>query len=91
MTAMDAYGRKAAAIVLRVLSGEKASSIEPVVMSDSPPMFDWRELKRWKIDESALHGEASSVSKKPPYGKSTDGGLSGRFRSFVSKPCSSRS
>jgi len=54
MTAMDAYGRKAAAIVLRVLSGEKASSIEPVVMSDSPPMFDWRELKRWKIDESAL-------------------------------------
>ena len=41
-------------IVLRVLSGEKASSIEPVVMRDSPPMFDWRELKRWKIDESAL-------------------------------------
>jgi PAS domain S-box-containing protein len=41
-------------IVLRVLSGEKASSIEPVIMRDSPPMFDWRELKRWKIDESAL-------------------------------------
>ena len=54
MTAMDAYGRKAAAIVLRVLSGEKAASIKPVVMSDSQAMFDWRELKRWKIDESAL-------------------------------------
>jgi len=54
MTAMDAYGRKAAAIVLRVLSGEKAASIKPVVMRDSQAMFDWRELKRWKIDESAL-------------------------------------
>ncbi len=54
LTTIEAYGREAAVIVLRVLSGEKASSIEPVVMSDSPPMFDWRELKRWKIDESAL-------------------------------------
>jgi len=54
MTAMDAYGRQAAAIVLRVLSGEKAASIKPVVMRDSQAMFDWRELKRWKIDESAL-------------------------------------
>ena len=54
LTTIEAYGREAAVIVLRVLSGEKASSIEPVIMRDSPPMFDWRELKRWKIDESAL-------------------------------------
>jgi signal transduction histidine kinase len=54
LTTIEAYGREAAAIVLRVLSGEKAATIEPVVMRDSPPMFDWRELKRWKIDESAL-------------------------------------
>ena len=54
LTTIEAYGREAAVIVLRVLSGEKAASIEPVIMRDSPPMFDWRELKRWKIDESAL-------------------------------------
>jgi PAS domain S-box-containing protein len=54
LTTIEAYGREAAVIVLRVLSGEKAATIEPVVMRDSPPMFDWRELKRWKIDESAL-------------------------------------
>ena len=54
LTTVEAYGRETAKIVLRVLSGEKASSIEPVVMRDNPAMFDWRELKRWKIDESAL-------------------------------------
>jgi PAS domain S-box-containing protein len=54
LTTIEAYGRETAVIVLRVLSGEKAASIEPVVMSDNPPMFDWRELKRWKIDENAL-------------------------------------
>ena len=54
LTTVEAYGRETAKIVLRVLSGEKASSIEPVVMRDHPAMFDWRELKRWKIDESAL-------------------------------------
>jgi PAS domain S-box-containing protein len=54
LTTIEAYGRETAKIVLRVLSGEKASAIEPVVMSDHPAIFDWRELKRWKIDESAL-------------------------------------
>jgi PAS domain S-box-containing protein len=54
LTTVEAYGREAAVIVLRVLAGEKAASIEPVVMRDSPAMFDWRELKRWKIDENAL-------------------------------------
>ena len=54
LTTIEAYGRETALIVLRVLSGEKASSIEPVIMRDSPTMFDWRELKRWGIDESTL-------------------------------------
>jgi PAS domain S-box-containing protein len=54
LTTIEAYGREAAVIVLRVLSGEKTASIEPVVMSDNPPMFDWRELKRWGMNESSL-------------------------------------
>ncbi len=54
LTTIEAYGRETAKIVLRVLAGEKAASIEPVVMSDHPAMFDWRELERWKIDENAL-------------------------------------
>lgn len=54
MTSLEANGRKAAELVLRVISGEKAGAIEPVVMRDNPYMFDWREMKRWGIDESAL-------------------------------------
>jgi len=54
LTTIEAYGRETAVIVLKVLSGEKAASIEPVVMSDNPPMFDWRELKRWGMNESSL-------------------------------------
>jgi PAS domain S-box-containing protein len=54
MTSLEANGREAAELVLRVLSGEKAGAIEPVVMRDNPYMFDWREMKRWGIDESAL-------------------------------------
>ncbi|MDP4725826.1 MAG: ATP-binding protein, partial [Desulfobacterales bacterium] len=54
MTSLEANGRKAAELVLRVLSGEKADAIEPVVMRDNPYLFDWREMKRWGIDESAL-------------------------------------
>ncbi|MFY9705031.1 MAG: ATP-binding protein [Desulfobacterales bacterium] len=54
MTLLEANGRKAAELVLRVLSGEKADAIEPVVMRDNPYLFDWREMKRWGIEESAL-------------------------------------
>lgn len=54
LTTSERYGRETARIILRVLSGEKAGSIEPVVMYDHPAIIDWRELKRWKLDEGLL-------------------------------------
>jgi signal transduction histidine kinase len=54
MTDFDAYGKKTAEIALRVLSGEEATAIEPVAIRNNPAMFDWRQLRRWGIDESAL-------------------------------------
>ena len=54
LTTSERYGRETARIILRVLSGEKAASIEPVVMHDHPAIIDWRELKRWKLDEDLL-------------------------------------
>ena len=54
LTTIEGYGRKAAEIVLRVLGGESASSINPAVMSDNPALFDWRELRRWGFEESDL-------------------------------------
>jgi PAS domain S-box-containing protein len=54
LTNHEDWGRQTAKLVLRVLSGENASSIEPVVISDNPPIIDRREMKRWGLDESAL-------------------------------------
>ncbi len=54
MVPIEAMAVRTGEIALRVLSGESAGAIEPVAFSENPAMFDWRELKRWGIDESAL-------------------------------------
>lgn len=47
-------GQEAADLVLRILDGEIASQI-PIVVSDAmTPMFDWRQLERWGVDEAQL-------------------------------------
>jgi C4-dicarboxylate-specific signal transduction histidine kinase len=54
MTQIETMAKKTGEFALRVLSGESISAIEPAVIRENPAMFDWRELKRWGIDESAL-------------------------------------
>ncbi len=54
MASIEASGGKAAELVLRVLSGEKAGDIEPVILHDNPVLFNWDEMRRWGIAESAL-------------------------------------
>jgi signal transduction histidine kinase len=52
--ASDAIGKEAARLALRVLDGESASTI-PVTSGDIVrPIFDWRQLQRWNVDESKL-------------------------------------
>jgi formate hydrogenlyase transcriptional activator len=46
--------RVSAAVALRILNGAPAGSIEPVFLTPSAPVYDWRELMRWKINESRL-------------------------------------
>jgi signal transduction histidine kinase/ABC-type uncharacterized transport system substrate-binding protein len=47
-------GQEAGQLALRVLEGEDPSTI-PVVASNSlRPIFDWRQLKRWNVDENAV-------------------------------------
>ena len=48
----------AARVVLRVLNGEKAADI-PITTGDFvKPLFDWRQLQRWRISESACRPES---------------------------------
>src|SRR5262245_3922779 len=48
-------GRVAARFALRILDGEKASDI-PITNSEEirRPVFDWRQLQRWGINENRL-------------------------------------
>jgi signal transduction histidine kinase len=46
--------RQSARIALRILNGTPASSIQPVFLGPAAPEYDWRELRRWGINESRL-------------------------------------
>jgi len=47
-------GEAAARLALRVLDGEDPATIPVVEAPAIQPVFDWRELTRWKINEAAL-------------------------------------
>jgi hypothetical protein len=46
--------REAAGLAVRILNGETAGRIDPVLLDATTPVYDWRELKRWKIGEDRL-------------------------------------
>ena len=50
---LEAAAATAGRTALRILVGEKAKDIGPLY-APIVPMFDWRELKRWGIDEARL-------------------------------------
>ncbi len=54
----QAVGQDAARLALRILNGEDASKIAASVSSANKPVFDWRQLQRWSISESALPPES---------------------------------
>ena len=50
----SSIGEEAARAALRILNGESASSI-PVEKSElTTPIFDWRQLQRWGVDQAEL-------------------------------------
>ena len=50
----DIIGREAGGIAMRILDGEAPSSIPPFDGDNVKPIFDWRQLKRWNVDEANL-------------------------------------
>lgn len=47
-------GQQAADVGLRILRGEPRESINPPLVAFGAPIYDWRELQRWKIGEDLL-------------------------------------
>jgi len=50
----DQIGQNAGRLALRVLDGEDASHIPIASETSQRPLFDWRQLQRWHIDEGRL-------------------------------------
>jgi signal transduction histidine kinase len=61
----DEVGRDASRLVMRIFDGEDASDIPALVGNTLTPMFDWRQLQRWNISESALPA-GSEIRFRPP-------------------------
>ena len=49
-----AGSKRAAAVAMRILAGEKPGDIKTPSSNFGPPRYDWRELQRWKISERLL-------------------------------------
>ncbi len=58
-------GIESAHIAVRILHGEPASSFPPKVVGPLSPRYDWRELKRWKINEKQLPAGSVVLFREP--------------------------
>ena len=54
LISFDLQGREAAALALRIMGGESPASIPFGGEQAYVDLYDWRELKRWDIPESAV-------------------------------------
>jgi signal transduction histidine kinase len=54
MISLSDLAKKAAAVSLRILQGERPGDIKVPPIAPGPPSFDWRELQRWGISEANL-------------------------------------
>ncbi len=61
----ERVGKAAAQIAIRILRGEPASSFPPTMIERLPPRYDWRELRRWKIDEKLLPPGSTVLFRVP--------------------------
>jgi len=53
LSAQD-IAQQSAAVGVRLLHGESPASIKIAALGLSAPKYDWRELKRWRINEASL-------------------------------------
>ncbi len=54
MISIPDLARNTADVASRILNGEPPESLEVSPQSPGAPVFDWRELERWRIPESRL-------------------------------------
>ena len=61
----ERVGKEAADIAVRILRGEPASGIPPILLERLAPRYDSRELQRWKISEKLLPPGSTVLFREP--------------------------
>ena len=64
VVSFEEQGKIAARDVIEILGGKPPRDI-PIVHAPSIYLFDWRELQRWKLDESKLPAGSTILFRKP--------------------------
>jgi signal transduction histidine kinase len=64
---LDTHGRHAAEIGLRILRGETPASIPVVEPDHTRGLFDWRQLRRWGLDERRLPAGSVVAFRTPSF------------------------
>ena len=64
VVSFEEQGKIAARDVIELLGGKPPRDI-PIVNAPSIYLFDWRELQRWKLDESKLPAGSAVLFRKP--------------------------
>ncbi len=59
------HAQHAADLAIRLLKGEPVTSLRPTAERTSALRFDWRELRRWKIDEARLPKGSVVLFREP--------------------------
>ncbi|MDA9488780.1 sensor histidine kinase [Bradyrhizobium sp. CCBAU 11361] len=63
----EIIGREAGEVAMRILDGEAPSSIAPFSGNNVRPIFDWRQLKRWNVDEANLPPGSEVHFRQPTF------------------------
>src|SRR6185369_330093 len=75
LMSMDDLSRNAAKAAVRILNHESPATVKTRVQVPGPNIFDWHELQRWHIADSALPADSIVQFREPT--------LWQRYRSYV--------
>ena len=67
MVTFEEIGRKAARLGMRILEGEDPQTAVRSESHQAAPMFDWRQLQQWNVDEKLLPPGSVVRFREPTY------------------------
>ena len=62
---IEEVSRRTVDVAYRILRGELPARIRSVAVTPAPPVFDWRELRRWGISETRLPARSVVRFREP--------------------------